>query len=179
MQQNIRLETERLVLSTTLIHECPGLQSICDSWFDKMKIEGSKFEPDYIQKCFTLGDLPPIPEANKSAYNLMSIKKKETLELIGFSDLYFGYPTTETAWISIFMIHDKFRNKGYAQEAISMISEECKLFGFNKIGIGVYLNNRRALRFWIKVGFNNIANIKGDKDYSEDSFARIELIMNL
>ena len=179
MQHKIQLETERLVISTTLIHECPGLQSICDSWYDKIKIEGSKFEHDYIHKCFTHGDLPPIVEAKKSAYNLMSIKKKETLELIGFSDLYFGYPTADTAWISIFMIHDKFRNNGYAQEAINMISEECKLFGFKKIGIGVYLNNWRALRFWIKVGFNNIANIKGDKDYSEDSFAQIELIMNL
>lgn len=179
MQRKIRLETERLIISTALIHECSGLQTICDSWLDKMKIEGSNFEPDYINKCFSQGDLPPIPKANTSAYSLISIKKKETMELIGFLDLYFGYPKAGAAWISIFMIHDKFRNNGYAQETIHMILEECKLLGYKKIGIGVYLKNWRALRFWIKVGFNSITNIKGDKDYSEDSFARIELMMNL
>lgn len=179
MQQKIRLETERLVISTTLIHECLDLQNICDSWFDKMEIEGSIFEPDYIKKCFSQGDLPPIKNANKSSYRLLSIKRKETQELIGFSDLYFGYPAADTAWISIFMIHTIYRKNGYAQEAINMISDECKKLGFSKIGIAVYLKNWRALRFWIKAGFRNVIGIKGDKDYSYDAFARIELTMNL
>ena len=60
-----------------------------------------------------------------------------------------------------------------------MISEECKLRGYSKTGIAVYLKNWRALRFWTKAGFNTINGIKGDKDFSENTFARIELTMNL
>jgi len=43
MQQNVYLETERLVISSTLVHECAGLQDICNSWCDKMELEGSTF----------------------------------------------------------------------------------------------------------------------------------------
>jgi ribosomal protein S18 acetylase RimI-like enzyme len=179
MQQNVYLETERLVISSTLVHECPELQLICDSWCDKMEIEGSVFEPDYIQKCFSHGDLPPVENASKSSYRLLSVKLKETQELIGFSDLYFGYPAAKTAWISIFVIHDRYRKNGYAQEVIKLISEECKKRGFSEMGIAVYLKNWRALRFWTKAGFNNVVGIKGDKNYSADAYARIELSMNL
>lgn len=177
MMQQLYFETEKLVISSTLIHECAELQGICDSWEDKMEIEGSVFEPDYIQKCFSQGDLPPIKNANKSPYRLLSIKLKDTQEIIGFSDLYFGYPTSKTAWISIFMIHPSYRKNGYAQEAIKMIADECKKQGFSKMGIAVYLKNWRALRFWTQAGFNNVVGIKGDKDYSPDAYARIELLM--
>lgn len=166
-------------ISDSTLNECNNLQSICDSWVDKKLIEGTEFEPNYIYNCLTNGDLPPIPNASKSLYRLKSIYLKHTDELIGFTDLYFGYPANDTAWISIFMIHKKFRNKGYAQEAIAILSEECRLLGFKKIGIGVYLKNWRALRFWTKVGFNKITSISGDKDYSEKSFARIGLEKSL
>jgi diamine N-acetyltransferase len=168
-----------IVISDSTLDECPDLQNICDSWVDKKLIEGTKFEANYIFNCLTKGDLPPIPNASRSAYSLKSIYIKQTNELIGFSDLYFGYPTNDSAWISIFMIHERFRNNGYAQEAIAILSEGCRLLGFKKIGTGAYLKNWRALRFWTKVGFDQVTSISGDKDYSEKSFARIGLEKSL
>jgi len=41
-----------------------------------------------------------------------------------------------------------------------MFSDECKKLGSSKIGIAGYLKNWRALRFWIKAGFNNVISIK-------------------
>lgn len=166
-------------ITDSIMSECPDLQNICQSWVDKVLIEGSEFESNYIYNCLTIGDLPPIPNASKSSYRLKSIYLKQTDELIGFTDLYFGYPTNDSAWISIFVIHEKFRNNGYAQEAIAILTEECKLHGYKKIGIGVYLKNWRALRFWTKVGFDKVTSISGDKDYSENSYARIGLEKNL
>jgi GNAT superfamily N-acetyltransferase len=159
--------------------ECDALQNICESWVDKVLVEGSEFESNYIYNCLTKGDLPPIPNASKSSYRLKSMYLKHTDELIGFTDLYFGYPTNDSAWISIFIIREKFRNNGYAQEAIDIISEECRMLGYKKIGIGVCLKNWRALRFWTKVGFDKVTSISGDKDYSENSYARIGLEKNL
>jgi GNAT superfamily N-acetyltransferase len=166
---------DRIIFSDSTMSECDALQNICESWVDKVIIEGSEFEPNYIFNCLTKGDLPPISNASKSSYCLKSIYLKQTNELIGFCDLYFGYPTRDTAWISIFMIHKNFRKKGYAQEAIDIISNECRVLGFSKIGIGVYLKNWRALRFWTKARFDKVISITGDKDYSEKSFARIGL----
>lgn len=168
-----------IVIADATLDECNDLQSICDSWVDKKMMEGTEFEPNYIYNCLTKGDLPPIPNASKSLYRLKSIYKRHTDELIGFTDIYYGYPSNDSVWISIFLIHEKFRNNGYAQEAIALISEESKVQGFNKIGIGVYLKNWRALRFWTKVGFDKIISISGDKDYSENSFARVVLEKSL
>lgn len=168
-----------IIISDSTLDECSALQIICDSWGDKRLIEGTEFEPNYIHNCLTNGDLPPIPNASKSLYRLKSIYIKQTDELIGFMDLYFGYPTNDSAWISIFMIHEKFRNNGYAQEAIAIISEECRKLEYKKIGIGVFLKNWRALRFWTKVGFGKVTSISGDKDYSEKSFALIGLEKSL
>ena len=100
---------------------------------------------------------------------------KEENKLIGYFDVYFGYPDTSCVWISIFVIDEAFRKKGYAQEAISYISDVCKKNGFLKIGIGVYLNNWRALRFWTKAGFEKVFGIYGDGEYQENKYAVIGL----
>lgn len=47
---------------------------------------------DYIYKCLADGDLPLITNANKKYYKIKSIYLKETSELIGFIDMYHGYP---------------------------------------------------------------------------------------
>lgn len=174
-----RDETKRLIISESIIEECNELQVICDKWNDKLIIEGSNFESDYIYKCLTEGDLPPKPNANKDYYRLKSIYVKATGELIGFYDIYYGFPSDETAWISIFIIDKQFRKNGYAQEAIDFISEESIKRGYRKIGIGVHLKNWRALRFWTKAGFDKISGIFGDDTYSESTFSLIGLEKDL
>jgi ribosomal protein S18 acetylase RimI-like enzyme len=167
--------SEKIQLSCSVMQECETLQQICDNWIEKQEIEGYIFENDYIYKCLTSGDLPPVAKANKDSYQLISVYSTETNELVGFTDIYYGYPDDLTAWISILIIAKEHRNKGFAQEVISLLSNRCKNEGFKKLGIGVYLNNWRALRFWTKAGFNTITGIKGEKDYSTDGFARIML----
>ncbi len=172
---NVMTDSEKIQLSFSVMEECETLQHICDNWIEKEEIEGYSFENDYIYKCLTSGDLPPIANATKEAYQLLSVYSIETNELVGFTDIYFGYPDELTAWISILIITKEHRNKGFAQEVISLLSTRCKKEGFKKLGIGVYLNNWRALRFWTKAGFNTITGIKGEKDFNADSFARIML----
>jgi len=60
--------------------------------------------------------------------------------------LYFGYPSKDCVWISIFVIDKEFRKKGYAQEIIKYLSNVFKENVFLKIGIAVFLNNWRALK---------------------------------
>ncbi|MBK6966639.1 MAG: GNAT family N-acetyltransferase [Bacteroidales bacterium] len=174
-----KTETERLLITDAFIEECDELQEICETWDDKKLMEGEDFEPGYIRKCLTEGDLPPIPGASKENYRLKSFHLKESGRLIGFTDLYFGYPTEKTAWISIFLISKVHRKEGFAQEAIEAISTECIRAGFDQIGIGVYLKNLRGLRFWIKAGFREVTGISADAGNGENAFALIRLIKKL
>jgi diamine N-acetyltransferase len=169
-------ETERLIIADAALASCDELQKICETWDDKKFMEGEDFEPDFIRKCLTEGDLPPITGALKENYRLKSFQLKDSGQLIGFTDLYFGYPSEETAWISIFMISKDYRKEGYAQEAIEAISAKCNRAGFKQIGIGVYLKNLRGLRFWIKAGFREVKGISGDAGSGENAFAVIRLV---
>lgn len=174
-----KFETKRLIIADARIEECKELQEICDTWDDKKIIEGTDFEPNYIYKCITEGDLPPTPDANKENYRLKSIYLKDTGKLIGFTDIYYGFPSEDTIWISLFMIDKKFRKNGYAQEVIDFITSECIKSTYEKIGIGVHLKNWRGLRFWTKAGFDKVFGVFGDDTYSESNFALIGLEKSL
>jgi GNAT superfamily N-acetyltransferase len=169
------IETDRLIISEAVLDECDALEKVLQSWSDKMLIEGSGPESGYFKKCLTEGDLPPIDGASRDNYRLKSIYIKGENKIIGYFDLYFGYPSTDCVWISIFVIDEAFRKKGYAQETIKYLSNDFQKNGFSKMGIGVFLNNWRALRFWTKAGFDKVSGINGDGDYQKNKYATIRL----
>ncbi len=172
-------ETKNLIIRNSIIEECDELQKISESWGDKKVVEGEEFATDYFYKCLTEGDLPPLPNANRDYYRLKSIYLKNSGTLIGFVDLYHGYPTEETVWISIFVLDNEYRKNGFGQEIIDFISSEARKAEYIKIGIGVYLKNWAALRFWTKSGFDKILGIYGDEVYSDTTFALIGLEKSL
>lgn len=170
-----KIETSRLVITDAKMVECETLQKIGEGWEDKVLVEGKPFEPGYICRCLVEGDLPPILNASILNYRLKSIFLKENDALIGFIDLYLGYPSENTAWISLMVLDTHFRGNGYAKEVMDVIAQECRIIGFKNIGIGVYLKNWSALKFWTKIGFDKITGISGDKDFGENSFAIVKL----
>ena len=169
----------RIVIKDSRLEECERLQDLCASWKEKKLTEGEDFEADYVYKCLTQGDLPPIPDANKSNYRFKSIYLKTDDHLIGFFDLYFGYPRQDVVWISMFMIDPKYRKQKYGQEVLEMIGHSICQKGYKKIGLGVHLKNWQALRFWTHVGFNHVTGIYGDKIYGDDNFAVMGLEKDL
>lgn len=169
----------RIIIKDSSLDECERLQAICDSWQEKKMTEGEAFESNYVFKCLTQGDLPPIPNASKSNYRFRSIYVKSDQTLIGFFDLYFGYPRKDVVWIGMFMIDPKHRRKKYGQEALDLIRDDIKNEGYMKIGLGVHLKNWQALRFWTSLGFSHIMGIFGDNIYGEDNFAVMGLEKDL
>jgi GNAT superfamily N-acetyltransferase len=166
---------KRIIILDSKLEDSDQLQKICWSWKDKKVTEGEAFDQNYVYKCLTKGDLPPIPSANKNNYRFKSIYLADNHTLIGFYNLYYGYPSKNVAWIGMFMIDEKYRGNNYAKEAIKIINDVCKEKGFEKIGIGVHLKNWSGLRFWTKVGFNHTTGIFGDASYQENNFAIIGL----
>lgn len=164
-------ETSRLIIKDSVTDECESLQRLYESGKYLKDIIGDSFEADHIYKCLANGDLPPITNANKEYYKIKSIYLKETSELIGFIDMYHGYPEEKTLWIGYMYINSSFQRKGFAQEVIEYICNESQKIKLNKISLGVSLKNWQGLRFWSKCGFNTIIGISGDGECTLDSLA--------
>ncbi|MDQ0360800.1 GNAT family N-acetyltransferase [Breznakia pachnodae] len=171
------LTSDRLVIKDAVIEEEQQLKKICDSWTDKELLEGDAFTDDYIRKGILEGDLPPVENASKENHRFKSIYLDNTI--IGFIDLYLGYPTPDVLWIGLFVIDNEYQSKGYAKEVINVLGNEVRNTNYTKMGIGVYLKNWKGLNFWIKEGFNKITGMYGDKEYSENTFAFIGMIKEL
>ncbi|MFT4146127.1 MAG: GNAT family N-acetyltransferase [Mobilitalea sp.] len=170
--------TERLLIRRAIIDDAKELNRICISWDDKIYLEGDKFRDGYIENCIINGDLPPIEGADKSDYYMMTIQNTDG-RLIGFFDLYHGYPDKDTLWIGIFVIDKEEQGKSYGQEVIRSICKESSRSNWKSIGLGVYLKNWKGLRFWNNNGFNKISGIYGDKEYSDETFALVGLTKEL
>lgn len=169
------IETKNLLIKNASMIECCNLQAICSTWTDRYLLEGMIFEEDYIYKCLTEGDLPPLNDSSMDNYYLKSIYLKNTKKLIGFFDVYHGYPTSDTLWLGVFLLDKSVQNNGYGKEAVEGLIEAATKTDFNNIAFAVHLKNWKALRFWINAGFNKILGIYGDKALKENSFALITL----
>ena len=173
------IESDRIIIRNATSADIEELRSICESWVDKKHLEGDMFDVDYIENCLSFGDLPPINSATKDYYRFKSICSKENSKIIGFLDVYHGYPTPETIWVSILVIKNTIQQKGFGHEVIELISKEAKEKKYTSIGIGVHLKNWKGIRFWSSNGFDKIKRISGDKDYSENNFSIMYLEKNI
>lgn len=169
------IETENLLIKNASMSECSKLQDICSSWTTRASLEGIIFDEDYIYNCLTVGDLPPIDDSSIDNYFLKSIYLKNPKQLIGFFDIYLGYPTPDILWLSVFLLDKDFQSKGYGREAVAGLINSTSQTDFNQIAFSVHLKNWKALRFWIKAGFDKILDVYGDKVLKENSFSLITL----
>ncbi len=165
------IETNRIIIRDATSEDIGELRTICESWVDKKHLEGDFFDDYYIENCLSVGDLPPVNNASKDYYRFKSIFSKEDSKIIGFFDIYHGYPTAETIWISILVIKNEIQQKGFGREVIELISKEAKEKKYTSIGIGVHLKNWKGIRFWSSNGFDKIKRISGDKNYSANNFS--------
>lgn len=156
-----------------------ALQTLCATWTDKVLLEGSAFEPDYIYKCLTQADLPPIPDASADHYRMKVIINQATSLPVGFMDLYEGYPNQDTLWIGMFLLAKEAQGQGFGHETIALITQAATASNFKFISLAVYLKNWTGLRFWQNNGFSKIKGLYGDRTYSTENFALMALEKSL
>ena len=172
---NRYFETKNLIIKEAEFVEGEKLQSIYEEGAYLRDITGDDFANDHIHRCLIKGDLPPISNATKDNYRLMSIYRRETLELIVFFDAYHGYPENDIFWISYIFIKPNYQKSGYGYEVIDCLCKAVKECSYRNISIGVSMKNWLAIRFWIKCGFSKVWLYDGDVILSEDTMAFIGL----
>ena len=167
-----RWETARLTVEDSRQEEIPELQTALDSC-DYIK-PWTGDEEGSMQNVLDGGDLPP--NGSKEFFRLQSVRAKATGQLVGFLDLYHGYPTAEVFWVGLLVIQPQFQKSGYGREVICGLKETlAEVGGYRVIRLGVALKNWPALRFWTRLGFDRIIAIKGDEVHSENTFAFVTL----
>ena len=165
-------KTTQLIVTDSQLEENLELQRVCDACAYIDEWTGLSDRP--ILSILKDGDLPP--NGSKEFFRLQSIRLVSTHQLIGYLEMYHGYPTADVFWIGMFGIDPQFHGQHYGQELINRLIELVReLQGYSKIGLGVALKNWPAIRFWVNAGFDRIIKISGDKTYSKDTFAFLSL----
>jgi GNAT superfamily N-acetyltransferase len=119
-----------------------------------------------------------IDNADTKNYRIMVIENIED-EIVGFFNVYHGYPSEDCLWIGMFLIDRKYRHNEFGSKTITSIINIAKENGWLRFGLGVYLKNWTGLRFWINNGFKEIGGIFGDKQYSNNTFSLVSLFRNI
>jgi diamine N-acetyltransferase len=165
-------ETTHLAVDDSQLDENLDLQRICDACAYIDEWTGLSDRP--ILSILRSGDLPP--GGSKEFFRLQSIRLLSTHQLIGYLNIYHGYPSDDIFWIGMFGIDPQFQGQGYGQELISRLVELVReINGYSKIRLGVALKNWPAIRFWVNAGFDRIFKISGDKTCSTNTYAFLYL----
>ena len=167
------IETTNLLIKDCILDDLDRLNEINEnvSYIDEWT--GTKHNKEYIINSLTEGDLPP--NGHIEFYKLKKIIHKESFQIIGFIELYLGYPNNNTLWISTLFIDKIYQNLGLGIEIINEISNNTKNYDLDELAVGVHLKNWPALRFWYKCGFSEIGGIFGDRVFSANSYSIIQL----
>ncbi|WP_088186098.1 GNAT family N-acetyltransferase [Desulfosporosinus sp. FKA] len=171
-------KTEEIIIRDTILEDIDRLQEI---YMQSRNTEGwtrnEDFTNDYIHNAFIKGNLPP--GGMKKYYKIQSMILKKTSKIMGFLEIYLGYPHKDVFYIGTLLFSEDYRNKGYGQEVMTELLDRIGKLGFSKARLGVTLRNWSGIYFWNKLGFNKITKYVGDKVLKNDSFAILELEKNL
>ncbi len=90
-------------------------------------------------------------------FTFCKIVDKKTCEIVGFMD----FKIDEETYLSLFMVHSDFKNKGIGKEILSCFEKYAKSFNSKRIRIDVVSDyDETVLKFWINNGFIDKEEVK-------------------
>lgn len=122
----------------------------------------SNMEEDIITFLNNVDLLFPIPRSEKVdireyVKKVLAIGKifvciyEDTI--VGINLFYANDSKTKQAWISTLVVNEEFKSKGIGTNLIDKMKEYCLEKGMNEIFLYTHKNNKRAIEFYIKNGF--------------------------
>ena len=98
---------------------------------------------------------------------------------LGLLSLYLGYPVRDVAYIGELFLHTDHQGNGLGREICQRLEEALRQGAARRMRVGVSLNNWNALRFWIRLGYTHVTGMSGDRHFSPQGHAFLELEKNL
>ena len=75
-------------------------------------------------------------------------------------------PHENTSWLGITIGEEKYHNKGIGKKAMEFIEDKAKTLGYNRMELGVFSFNIKAIEFYKKLGYKQIASMPGFTYYN-------------
>lgn len=129
--------------------EAELLQRLYDQCTDfALVVEGEPFSPTAAQAEFR-----SIPDGKSLGDKLMFGLINPQGEIVGLLEAVQNYPDETTWWLGLLMLAPELRGQGVGREVLRGFSEYVRMRGGKAMMLGVVEDNRRAYRFWQKMGF--------------------------
>jgi ribosomal protein S18 acetylase RimI-like enzyme len=138
----------------------------------------SRNAPEGLAVRFTQRRNLPPKGTESGLHNLLLCDLRSGTPL-GLLSLYMGYPEKHVAYIGELFLHPRFQGAGLGREACRRLETILRLGPATCVRVGVGLRNWNALRFWIRQGFVHVTGMSGDRRFSPEGHAFIELEKNL
>lgn len=140
-----------MLLNNVRISECKTYEQKKEVWelFFRMFPNGNhgiENVAEYIEKVCKYAQIMAVCDNN---------------EAIGFIAFYANDFKTQTAYVTQFLIDQKYRNRGFGKKLLSKCEAECKKRGFLRLRLEVRRDNENAISFYEHCGF--IRDAKTDK----------------
>jgi len=133
-------------------------------------------EPKPLEEAWAIvryEDLPPNGKKENLHNYLIQNNENTTIGLLSY---YCGYPEENFLYIGSLFIRPKYQGQGFGKIIFNEIEKYALENEFTEIRLGVGLKNWGAIDFWFKCGFTQITKFSGDKIFSDETFAVIELM---
>lgn len=100
-------------------------------------------------------ELKEMKRLGFNSYKMM--EKKPVRKTIGFLDIKIA----EESYLSLLMIHNDYKDKGYGKETYAKLEEYIKTSTSKTIRIDVITDyNKKVENFWERNGFKKVGNIE-------------------
>lgn len=170
IHKNIEIDHRDYVITTITKNHKTAVKDLfhrCDDYF--YLVEGRKANEASAKEFFE--DLPP----NKTLKDKHTLGIFQDTNLVGVIDLVEDYPNKYEWIIGLLLIDPVMRGKGLGQKIHKILMDIAKEGKAEKLRICVVEQNKHALEFWKKIGYQEIKRTEPRK-YGEKEC--IVIVMN-
>ena len=116
--------------------------------------------------------------ARAELYRMKTVSNMDG-EVLGFFDVYHGYPSREVLWINTLMIDRRYWGMGLSRMVLDSLREEAIRAGYTRLGTSVPVLNWPRIRFFLNEGFSQALGLTGDAYWGPGKMAQLCLGQNL
>ncbi len=132
-----------------LLEDIGAIQGLFEKCLDYMLlIDGHAADPDTVAEEFQ--SVPPgKSHDDKFVFGIANQQN----DLVGLLDTLRWYPDATTWWIDTLLFVPEIRSQGLGQMVMQGFAEYARASGGRAIMLGVVEENKRACKFWNRMGF--------------------------
>lgn len=165
---NSIINTPHLTLKLATIDDITILRKIYEE-----ALHCYTFDPGYEitspEVILRQGALPSNDMVNNSYIYTICINN----HIIGYIEMYLGFPTTDNGYIPFLYITEAYKNREYAEEILASLTDAFSNQNYKTVTVSTSIQSWKHLVFWHDCGFDTILSVETDS--ANDNYGRMEL----